>query len=124
MTSNLSPRIVDKALEEGETVDRQARIALLEKQLAKVRKDIVEQERLEKRDALVKSAYAKLKLQIGKTLTSEEYDAIDGIYIFLHGGCLDMVRHLPSPTSKGEDTKLLQDLDMAEKMHELESLTE
>ena len=124
MTSNLSPRIVDKALEEGETVDRQARIALLEKQLAKVRKDIVEQERLEKRDALVKSAYAKLKLQIGKTLTSEEYDAIDGIYIFLHGGCLDMVRHLPSPTSKGEDTKLLKDLEMAEKMHELESLTE
>ena len=124
MTLTLSPSIVDKALEEGQTVDRQSRIALLEKQLAKVRKDITEQERLEKRDALVKTAYAKLCKELGKTITREEYAAIDGIYLFLHGGCVDMVRHIPSATSEGQDKKLLKDLDMAEAMKELASLTQ
>lgn len=123
MTQTLSPSIVDKALEEGQTVDRQARIAELERQLAKVQKDIAEQERLEKRWATVKSAFAKLKREMGKTLTREEYDAIDGMYLFLHSGCVDMVRHIPSSTSRGEDTKLLKDLETAEALHELESLT-
>lgn len=123
MTLTLSRSIVDKVLEEGQTVDRQARIDQLEKQLVKVRKDIAEEERLEKRWATVKSAFAKLKRELGKSLTREEYNAIDGIYLFLHSGCLDMVRQVPSSTSRGEDTQLLKDLDTAEALHELASLT-
>ena len=123
MTQTVSSAVVDRALEEGKTVDRQSRIAQLEKQLAKVRKDIAEQERLEKRWATVKSAFAKLKREMGKTLTREEYDAIDGMYLFLHSGCVDMVRHIPSATDMGESKKLDRDLDMAEAMHELSSLT-
>jgi len=123
MTTKLSSAIVDKALEEGKGVDRQSRIDALHKQLAKVQKDIAEQERLEKRWATVHRAFAKLKREMGKTLTREEYEAIDGIYIFLHSGCVDMVRHIPSATSRGEDKRLERDLDMAEAMKELASLT-
>jgi len=123
MTTKLSSAVVDKALEEGKGVDRQSRIDALQKQLAKVQKDIAEQERLEKRWAIVQRAFAKLKREMGKTLTREEYQAIDGIYIFLHSGCVDMVRHIPSNTSRGEDKRLERDLDMAEAMKELASLT-
>ena len=123
MTTKLSSAVVDKALEEGKGVDRQSRIDALQKQLAKVQKDIAEQERLEKRWATVQRAFAKLKREMGKTLTREEYEAIDGIYIFLHSGCVDMVRHIPSATSRGEDKRLERDLDMAEAMKELASLT-
>ena len=124
MTSNPSGITLEKALNPEVDVDRQARIATLEKQLAKVKKDIVEQERLEKRYATVQSAFSKLCKEMGKTLTSEEYNAIDGAYIFLHGGCVDLVRHLPSATSEGQDKKLLKDLDTAEAMKELATLTE
>ncbi len=123
MTTKLSSAVVDKALEEGKGVDRQSRIDALQKQLAKVQKDIAEQERLEKRWATVQRAFAKLKREMGKTLTREEYEAIDGIYLFLHSGCVDMVRHIPSATSRGEDKRLERDLDMAEAMKELASLT-
>ena len=123
MTTTISRSVVDKALEEGKTVDRQSRIAQLEKQLAKVRKDIAEQERLERRWALFEGACKKLRQEMGKTLTREEYDAIDGIYIFLHSGCVDFVRHVPSATSKGEDKRLEKDLDMAEALKELSELT-
>jgi len=123
MTTKLSSAVVDKALEEGKGVDRQSRIDALRKQLARVQKDIAEQERLEKRWATVQRAFAKLKREMGKTLTREEYEAIDGIYIFLHSGCVDMVRHIPSATSRGEDKRLERDLDMAEAMKELSELT-
>jgi len=123
MTTKLSSAVVDKTLEEGKGVDRQSRIDALRKQLARVQKDIAEQERLEKRWATVQRAFAKLKREMGKTLTREEYEAIDGIYIFLHSGCVDMVRHIPSATSRGEDKRLERDLDMAEAMKELASLT-
>ena len=121
--TKLSSAVVDKALEEGKGVDRQSRIDALQKQLARVQKDIAEQERLEKRWATVQSAFAKLKREMGKTLTREEYEAIDGIYLFLHSGCVDMVRQIPSATSRGEDKRLERDLDMAEAMKELASLT-
>ena len=121
--TTLSPSVVDKALEEGKGVDRQSRIAQLEKQLAKVRKDIAEQERLEKRWATLQTAFAKLRRELGKTLTPEEYNTLDGAYIFLHCGCVDLVRHIPSATSRGEDRQLERDLDLVEALHELESLT-
>jgi len=120
---NLSLAVVDRALEEGLGIDRQPRIEALQKQLAKVRKDIAEQERLEKRWATIESAFAKLKRELGKTLTSEEYEAMDGAYIFLHSGFVDLVRQLPSATSRGEDRALLNDLDTAESLKELSNLT-
>lgn len=123
MTTRISSAIVDRTLSEGNTVDRQSRIEALQKQLEKVQKDIAEQQRLEERWALVQSAYTKLRRELGKTLTREEYQAINGIYLFIHSGNVDMVREIPSATSKGEDKQLLRDLDMAEAMHELESLT-
>ena len=123
MTQTISPSIVDKALEEGKTVDRSARITELEKQLDKVRKDIAEQERLERRWQLLETAFAKLRREIGKTLTAEEYTALDGAYIFLHGGCVDLLRHVPSATSMGEDKRLQKDLDTIEALHELVALT-
>ncbi len=123
MTQTVSSAVVDRALEEGKGVDRQSRIAQLEKQLAKVRKDIAEQERLEKRWQLFEGACKKLRQEMGKTLTREEYQAIDGIYIFLHSGCVDFVRHIPSATSTGEDKRLEKDLDTVEALHELSSLT-
>jgi len=123
MTMKLSSAVVDEALNEGKGVNRDARIEALHKQLAKVQKDIAEQERVEKRLALVKSAYAKLRRELGKTLTPEEYEAIDGIYLFVHSGCVDMIRDIPSATSKGEDKRLERDLDTAEALHELETLT-
>ena len=122
--TKLSSAVVDKALEEGKNVDRQSRIEALQKQLARVQKDIAEQERLERRWSLVQSAFAKLKREMGKTLTREEYEAIDGVYFFMPSGCVDMVRHIPSATSRGEDRQLERDLDMAEALKELASLTE
>ncbi len=121
--TTLSKSVVDRVLEEGKGIDRQPRIDALQKQLAKVHKDIAEQERLEKRYATVHRAFAKLKREMGKTLTREEYQAIDGVYIFLHSGCVDMVRQIPSATSRGEDRQLERDLGMAEAMKELQSLT-
>jgi len=124
MTSNPSGITIEKALNPGDAVDRQSRIEALQKQLAKVKKDIAEQERLEKRWATIERAFDKLRRELGKTLTNEEYQAMDGAYLFLHSGCVDLVRHLPSATSRGEDTKLLKDLDTAEAMRELATLTE
>jgi len=121
--TTLNRSVVDKALEEGKTVDRSARIAELETQLAKVRKDITEQERLEKRWQLCETARNKLRKEMGKTLTREEYNAIDGLYIFLHSGCVDFIRHIPSATDKGENKSLNQDLDTVEALHELDALT-
>ena len=60
MTMTLSNSAVETAIRGGPKVDRSARIAELEKQLTKVRKDIAEQERLEKRWQLVYSAFTKL----------------------------------------------------------------
>jgi len=121
--ATLSRHIVDTALEEGQAVDRQSRIAQLEKQLAKVNKDIAEQERLERRWQLLETAFKKLRRELGKTLTREEYNALDGAYIFLHSGCVDLLRHVPAATSRGEDKQLQRDLDMVEAMHELADLT-
>ena len=104
-------------------VDRQARIDRLEKQLERVKGQVAEQERLERRWALFQGACAKLRQELGKTLTAEEYQAIDGLYIFLHSGDVDFVRHIPSGTSRGEDKRLEKDLDTVDALRELEELT-
>jgi len=121
--TTLSRSVVDEALEEGKTVDRSARIAELEKQLVKVRKDIAEQDRLEKKCQVFETACEKLRKEMGKTLTREEYQAIDGLYIFLHSGCVDFIRHVPSATDAGENKRLNRDLDTVEALHELDYLT-
>jgi len=109
-------------MEEGKGVDRQSRIDALQKQLAKVQGQIAEEEKAERQVALVQSAFAKLKRELGKTLTSEEYQAIDGAYIFLHSGCVDLVRHVPSATDKGESKRLEQVLDTGDALQELRKL--
>jgi len=121
--TTLSRSVVDEALAEGKAVDRSARIAQLEKQLAKVRKDIAEQERLEKRWQVFETACKKLRQEMGKTLTQEEKEAIDGLYIFLHRGCVDFVRHVPCATDRGENNRLNQDLDTMQALKELEALS-
>ena len=120
--TTLSNTAVEAAIKGGPKVDRTARIAELEKQLEKVHKDIAEQERLDKWFDTVQSAYAKLKREMGKTLTEEEYRAIDGAYIFLHSGCVDLIRHIPAETSKGKAKRFLEKMDTAEAMRELASL--
>jgi len=122
MPAKITSSTVNEVLAEGKDVDRQERMTKLQGALEKVHKDIAEQERLEKRWAIVQSAFTKLKRELGKTLTQEERDAIDGIYLFLHSGHVDMVRHIPSSTSKGEDVKLERDLDMAEALKDLGNL--
>ncbi|KKM60590.1 hypothetical protein LCGC14_1540300 [marine sediment metagenome] len=122
--TTVSSNIVEKALEEGLTVDRSARISQLEKQLVKVRKDIAEQDRLEKKWQVFETACKKLRQEMGKTLTNEEYQAVDGLYIFIHSGSVDFVRHVPSATDAGENKRLNRDLDTAEALQELDSLTE
>lgn len=122
MTTTLSNSVVEAVIKGEQRVDREARIDELEKQLAKVRKDITEQERLEKHWQVFQTACEKLRREMGKTLTAEEKEAIDGLYIFLHSGCVDFVRHVPSATDRGENKKLNRDLDTVEALHELSSL--
>jgi len=121
MTEKLPDTAVRTAMEEG-NVDRQARIEALQKKLEKVRKDIAEEERVERRLALLQSAYDKLRWELGKTLTNEERNACDGLYIFLHSGCADFLFHVPSATDKGENRRLLKDLETAEALKELGAL--
>ena len=122
MTMTLSNSAVEAVIRGGPKVDRSARIAELGKLLEKVKKDIAEQERLEKRWQLVYSAFTKLKREMFQTLTPEEREAMDGAYIFLHSGCVDLVRQIPSDTSKGEEQRLEKDLSTAEAMRELKTL--
>ncbi|MBA7613586.1 hypothetical protein ES703_20837 [subsurface metagenome] len=123
MIAKISNTVVRDIIEHGKPVDTNERVAELEKKLAKVRKDIAEEERLEKRWQLLETACGKLRKEMGKTLTNEEYNAIDGIYIFVHSGCVDFLRHIPSATDTGENKRLNQDLDTVEALHELDYLT-
>ena len=122
MTNDIDNEAIEAVLRGDTEEDRRMRIARLEKDLAKVRRDIEEQARLEARLSLVNTAFTKLKKELGKTLTEEEYRAIDGAYIFLHSGCVDLIRAIPDGTSRGEDKKLLYDLDTAESLRELKEL--
>ena len=124
MTTKISNTAVREVIEHGKPKGSQERIAELEKKLAKVKKDIAEAERLEKRSQLFAGAINKLRKELGKTLTREEYSAIDGLYIFLHSGCVDFIRHVPSLTDTGENKRLNKDLDTVEELHELDYLTE
>ncbi len=113
-TDNISNRAVEAVLNGDDPTERAARIASLEKQLAKVRKDAEEQKKLEDWYALIQRANGKLVKLVRDTLTPEEWKAVDGAYLFIHGGCVDMVRSIPSSTSKGEDKQFVQRLDIAE----------
>ena len=123
MTDKLPNVAVRTAMEEGPNVDRQERVERLRKQLERVKGQIAEEEEFERRWQLVHSAFTKLKKELGKTLTREEYQAIDGAYIFLHSGSVDLVRHVPSPTDKGESKRLEKVLDAGDALQELQALT-
>lgn len=124
MRDRLPNAAVRTAMEEGPDVDRQERVERLRKQLERVKGQIAEEEEFERRWQLVHSAFTKLKKELGKTLTREEYQAIDGAYIFLHSGCVDLVRHVPSPADKGESKRLEKVLDAGDALQELQALTE
>lgn len=121
--NNIPNAAVSAVLDGRSPANKAARVAALEKELKKVRESIEEQERLDRRYKLYQTAYDKLKRELFKTLTQEERDAIDGAYLFLHSGLVDIVREIPSATSRGEDLRLDKDLRTVEALKELESLT-
>jgi len=118
---NIPNALVRAAMEEGSGVDREARIAKLQKELVRCQADLVEAERVENRSQLVQSAYKKLRRELGKSLSPEEREAIDGIYLFLHGTNVDMIRQIPSGTDRGEHRKLERDLTMADALAEVKA---
>lgn len=116
---NIPNALVRAAMEEGSSVDREARIAKLQKELDRCQTDIVEADRVENRSQLVQSAYKKLRRALFANMTSEEREAVDGMYLFLHGTNVDMIRQIPSGTDRGEHRKLERDLTMAEALAEV-----
>ncbi len=122
MTPTINKATVDAVLREGPKGDQTARITELEKQLEKVRKDIAEQQKLEKHWQTFNRAFSKLKVELLKTLTPEELACMDGAYLFLHGGCVDLVRTLPSTTDKGEGPKFLDKIEMGQALEDLGNL--
>ena len=122
MSEYLPNVAVTAVMEEGPKSDRQAKIAEMEAQLAKVRKEIEKQQELERHWQILETAFNKLRKELGKTLTREEYQAIDGAYLFLHGGCVDLVRHIPSNTDRGEGKRLESVMDYGEKLAEAKEL--
>jgi hypothetical protein len=124
MTQTISKSVLESVLRDGPKTDRPARIAELEKQLEKVRKDIVEQEKLEKHWRMFNRAFTKLKAELFQTLTPEEKECMDGAYLFLHGSSVDLVRYLPSATDKGEGKKFLEKVEIGEALAELGKIIE
>ena len=122
MSEHLPNVAVMAVMEEGPKQDRQAKITELEAQLAKVRKEIEKEQELERRWRLLETAYSKLRKELGKTLTPEEYQAIDGAYLFLHGGCVDLMRHIPSNTDRGEGKRLEKVMDYGDMLAEAKEL--
>ncbi|MGD0794292.1 MAG: hypothetical protein ABR958_01685 [Dehalococcoidales bacterium] len=120
--TTINKAAVEAVLRGGAKTDRPARIAELEKQLEKVRKDIAEQEKVENYWRTFNGAFAKLKAKLFKTLTPEERACMDGAYLFLHAGCVDLVRSLPSATDKGEGNQFLDKVEMGEALAELGNL--
>jgi len=83
----------------------------LERQLARVNGEIEKEMEVERRKEVALAAYSKLKKALGETLTPEERQAVDGMYLFLHrdaGGSLnvDLVRNVPSATDRGQGAKM------------------
>ena len=103
-------------------IDRQAKIQELEAQLAKLKVEIKKEEKLEEQWRTLERAYSKLKKELGKTLTNEEYNTIDGAYLFLHGGCVDLIRKISSATDKGESKRLEKVLAYGETLAEVREI--
>ncbi|KKN58149.1 hypothetical protein LCGC14_0554890 [marine sediment metagenome] len=116
--------IVRAAMDEPAGVDRDAKVARLQRELAKTRENIVEATRVQNRSQLVQSAYARLRRNLFAGMTREEREAVDGMYLFMHAGNVDLVRNTPSGTDVGENRRLERDLTMAEAMRETETVSE
>ncbi len=123
-TTKIPNSIVRAAMDEPAGVDRDAKVARLERDLAKTRENIVEARRVQNRSQLVQSAYARLRRNLFAGMTREERQAVDGMYLFMHGGNVDLVRNIPSGTDAGESLRLERDLTMAEAMRETETVSE
>ena len=123
-TTRIPNSIVRAAMNEPAGVDRDAKVARLQRELAKTRENIVEARRVENRSQLVQSAYAKLRRNLFTGMTPDERDAVDGMYLFLHSGNVDLVRNVPSGIDAGEHRRFERDLTMAEAMRETETVSE
>lgn len=73
----------------------------LERRLAFYKKQIAEMEATEKRARLATHSYTVIQAAYA-SLTAEEKLAAEGMYIFIHGGMVDLVKQQPSPTDEGE----------------------
>ncbi len=114
MISNDGVKLGDVAALEDDRDARDARIAELEVRIDKTRK-LADREAADlKRWNLIQSAVVKLKRELGKSLTEEERHLMDGAYIFLHSGCVDIVRTIPSATSRGEDVRFIEMVEKGE----------
>jgi hypothetical protein len=92
-----------------------AEIADWEKQVEWYREQIAEEAALEKRLAAVRSGYGKLEAAYAG-MTAEEKMAVEGMYVFIHAGMIDMVKENPSPTDTGAGKAFLKMVAKAEIM--------
>ncbi len=102
MGKTMSPEDIDKLK------------AKLERQRAKVAGEIALEQETVDRINRVASAKDKLQRLVFSTLTPEEVAAVNGMYLFLHGNCFDIVRKIPSATDKGQGEKFTAVLEKAE----------
>lgn len=86
----------------------------LQRQLAKVTAEIAAEEATEARLAAVLSAKRKIENLVIGSLTDEERLAVNGMYLFFHSTCVDIVRKIPSSTDKGLGEKFIATMEKAE----------
>lgn len=86
----------------------------LEKRLARVNDQIAEEEAYQLRIETVLSAKRKIEGMVISSLTEEEKTAVNGMYLFFHGMCVDIVRNIPSSTDKGQGQQFIKQLEKAE----------
>lgn len=86
----------------------------LEKRLARVTEQIAEEEATQSRIETILSAKRKIEGMVLNSLTPEERALVDGMYLFFHGGCVDIIRSIPSSTDKGQGQRFIKTLSKAE----------
>jgi hypothetical protein len=88
-------------------------IAKLETRVAFYQEKIAEFEALEKRAKMAYSTQALFQTAYDG-LTLEEKAAINGMYLFIHSGMVDMVKEQPSATDRGEGREFVKMMAKAE----------
>lgn len=94
----------------------------MEKELARVRGQVAELQELERKCALVSRTFDRIRTYLLEGFTAEELAVVDGVYLHLHDGMVDMVRHLPSDTDRGEGKRFLEMVDKGQAKGHLQNL--